>query len=130
MVSINRTFCCMHLDDVGSRSVKQSSQKMVWSCCMCINGRVGIVAFQKLTNFYGKIDITKPNSVPQTMVRFCKDHVCTYWEEKRNLALKNNDRPSVIGPINQRHQWLVVMDQHINLFDVKRLLLIQVQIWY
>lgn len=89
-----------------------------------MNDRLDTVTFQKLTNFFGKIGVTKPSSVPDVVVKFNKDSVHTYWEEKKNFILCNNNTPSVIGPINQRHQWLVLVDEHIKLFDVKRLLYI------
>ena len=87
-----------------------------------MNDRLNTITFQKLINFFGKIGVTKPSSVPEVVVKFYKDSVRTYWEENKNFAVHNSNTPSVIGPINQRHQWLVVVDEHINLFDVKRLL--------
>lgn len=86
----------------GCKSIKKSSQKM------------------KLTNFFDKIGTSRLSSEPKVVVKFYKDHVCTYWEEDKNFIVQHSNRPSVIGPINQRHQWLVVVDQHIQLFDVKR----------
>ena len=88
---------------------------------LCVNDRLDTVTFQKLTNFFGKIGDTKPSSVPEVVVKFYKDSMRAYWEEK-NFTAHNDNTPSVIGPINQRHQWLVLVGEHINLFDVKRLL--------
>ena len=89
-----------------------------------MNDRPDTITFQKLTNFFSKIGVTKPSSVPEVVVKFDKDSVRTYWEENFTVHNNNNSTPSVIGPINQRHQWLVLVDEHINLLDVKRLLYI------
>ena len=84
--------------------------------------RLDVVTFQKLTNFFDKVGIAKATTrVPQVVIKFHKDNVRTYWEEDKNFSIHYSNRPSVIGPINHRCQWLVVVDQHIRLFDVKRL---------